>query len=429
MDPLTNTLMQPTDELLWKQEGLFDLADSLEKRCPPPPPESLSNCPYTSTVTNADTVFSPPTSFPALKSHTLTPDRPPLIGPNKALISNTHRASSLPHREASIGRKQWKINRKTKRLVLGDDVGLENLCKMSVCALVGRISYKSLNPQPLEDWMKTNWLPLLGYCPEVLYLKKGWLSFLCRDPEDATKLLSSLWVFGGSSLMLKRWRMAFNPESDFFQLRHLWVLLPGLPLHFWTEGAIKAIGDSLGRFIAFDHSSLTGSSRKLGKVLVEMDLSVGLPANLEIEWRGRKTLQTLDYLGLPFRCNKCRETGHLHKSCPGKSSTSLSEEADLLLNPPDYVDVDPSLETVFTHPGPPSPPLPGQPEPLSTKLFNLCPSLYNSLTASEMVTINRYPWLAPIPSGAPSPDFELSQTSASKHKLLSSPLTRFPSPP
>lgn len=226
---------------------------------------------------------------------------------------------------------------------------------MSICTLVVRISYKSLNPPPLDHWMKKNWLPLIGYSAEVLYLKKGWLGFVCRDSEDATQLFSSFWVFGGSNIMLKRWRMAFSPDSDYFQLRHIWVLLPGPPLHFWNEEAFRAIGNSLGRFIALDPSSLAGSSRKLGKVLVEMDISTGLPENLEIDWRGRKMLQTLDYLGLPFLCNICRETGHLRCSCPGKFWSSPPKEADLLLNPPEYLDTDPSLDFEFTRQNPPPP--------------------------------------------------------------------------
>jgi hypothetical protein len=214
---------------------------------------------------------------------------------------------------------------------------------MALCSLVGRVSYKSLSKGSLEDWIKHQWVPILGYFPELIYMTKGWLGIICNTPEDATLLLSSLWVFGGSSLMLKCWRIAFNPDSDYFQLRHLWVLLPGLPLFLWNEGALKAIGETLGRFIAHDTKLLNSSQRKMGRVLVEIDIYNGLSETIEIEWRGRRITQSLDYLGVPFRCNRCRLTGHLRRDCKGKFLKDFSEESELLKSPPAYTEDDPSL--------------------------------------------------------------------------------------
>jgi hypothetical protein len=65
--------------------------------------------------------------------------------------------------------------------------------------------------------------------------------------------------------------------TEHFQLRHLWVLLSGLPMHLWNEGALRAIGDALGRFITLDYPTLENSARKVGRILVEVDIHGGLP--------------------------------------------------------------------------------------------------------------------------------------------------------
>jgi hypothetical protein len=84
--------------------------------------------------------------------------------------------------------------------------------------------------------------------------------------------------------MLKRWRVAFDPQTEYFQQRHMWVLLPGLPIHLWNKGALKAIGDALGRFITLDEASLTNPTRKVGWILVEIDIHDGLLELLDIDW-------------------------------------------------------------------------------------------------------------------------------------------------
>jgi hypothetical protein len=63
---------------------------------------------------------------------------------------------------------------------MGADVGLEESCNLSLCALVGQLSYRSLCKQSLPAWVMTTWVPLLGYAPEVLFLSRGWFGFLFR---------------------------------------------------------------------------------------------------------------------------------------------------------------------------------------------------------------------------------------------------------
>ena len=74
-----------------------------------------------------------------------------------------------------------------------------------------------------------------------------------------------------------------------------------------------------------------------------MDITQGLPENLEIEWRGRRLIQSLDYMRVPFRCNICHSTAHLRRDCKGPVETELEPEEPY----PDYITQDTSTETGF----------------------------------------------------------------------------------
>jgi hypothetical protein len=80
-------------------------------------------------------------------------------------------------------------------------------------------------------------------------------------------------------------------------------------------------------FIKVDETALQSQDKRMAKVLVEVDIHVGLLESLEIDWRGHIIIQRLDYLGIPFRCTLCRRTGHLRKDCQQAYGVLDSEDS------------------------------------------------------------------------------------------------------
>jgi len=114
-------------------------------------------------------------------------------------------------------------------------------------------------------------------------------------------------------------------------------------LYLWNEGALTAIGNNIGNFIMVDKKNLESAQRKVTKVLVEMDVHLGMPETMEVEWHGFYHQQRLDYLGLPLRCNFCRSTSHLRKDCNGiREEEKFSDEQEF-----PYSILDSSMDTGF----------------------------------------------------------------------------------
>jgi hypothetical protein len=121
------------------------------------------------------------------------------------------------------------------------DVGLEETCIFSLCALVGHFAYKTKSNPFFADWMELHLVPLLGYVPKYITLTYGWFSLVFKMPEDVEVILGSFLDFVGGSLMLKHWRTGFDPVKEYFSCRHVWVCLPSLSLNLWNHSALTAI--------------------------------------------------------------------------------------------------------------------------------------------------------------------------------------------
>ena len=85
----------------------------------------------------------------------------------------------------------------------------------------------------------------------------------------------------------------------------MWTLLPGLPFPLWNHSILEGIGNTIGRFVAVEEDFMNSYDKKMARILVELDISKGLLAKIEILCRERLFSQRLDYQGIPFRCSCC----------------------------------------------------------------------------------------------------------------------------
>ena len=91
-------------------------------------------------------------------------------------------------------------------------------------------------------------------------LSNGWFVFMFLEDGDALRILDRRWLIGKGCLVLSRWWLDFDPELFKVHKRHLWVLLPNLPLPFWSQEELCGIA----------------------KVLVEIDLVEDIPEDVEL---------------------------------------------------------------------------------------------------------------------------------------------------
>ena len=122
--------------------------------------------------------------------------------------------------------------------------------------------------------------------------------------------------------MAKPWYKDFDPLTEFFNKIPLWVRLLNLPLHLWVDFFLEVVGEALGDFLLVDTSSSNVFQTMYACILVEIDVSKGLPEMIKLASPLGSWIQLLDYEGIPFRCRKCHKAGHLAVVCSSEKSRS-----------------------------------------------------------------------------------------------------------
>lgn len=96
----------------------------------------------------------------------------------------------------------------------------------------------------------------------------------------------------------------------------MWDKLSGLLLELWSKKTISVITSRINKVYYVGEGCIEFLDKRVAWFLVEVDISGGLPREIDIFWGAFSIRQHVDFWGIPFRCNGCKNTGHLLANFP-----------------------------------------------------------------------------------------------------------------
>lgn len=109
-------------------------------------------------------------------------------------------------------------------------------------------------------------------------------------------------------MILQRWEPVI--ADDFPSSISFWVRIHGIPLHYWTEEALHAIGSELG--------TVETKDVKQGRIRVQINGLKPLVVSMDITLKGGQKQIEVEYEKIEKHCFLCRSLSHEKESCPQK---------------------------------------------------------------------------------------------------------------
>jgi hypothetical protein len=140
--------------------------------------------------------------------------------------------------------------------------------------------------------------------------------FVLFSEEDEDKLMSGIWLWGTAPLKLKRWSPFFDPQREKKFQHRIWIKFLDYPHKFWMPEILHRLGAYFWDFISLEKASWDPDDYSIAWVLVDVDLHDDLSREKTIFHGSCSHIQTMDYNGIPFKCNRCHVIDHMLKDYP-----------------------------------------------------------------------------------------------------------------
>ena len=115
-------------------------------------------------------------------------------------------------------------------------------------SLIGKFIGFWPTEKALQGWIASKWKPKDEVALQLG--PKGFLTATFNCIEDGNRVMDEgPYFFNSAGLYLRNWIERFNPDLENCNRSPVWILLYLLPLEYWDEESLEAIGKGLGEFI------------------------------------------------------------------------------------------------------------------------------------------------------------------------------------
>ena len=115
--------------------------------------------------------------------------------------------------------------------------------------------------------------------PRCIYPHQGWFMLTFTILTQVDWVLNQYWHIELHPMLLKCWSPIFDPNKENPGAEPIWMRLPGLPVQFQNETALRNIGEDFGHYLDHEKSYLVTGIKDVACILIFRDTGDGLHDN------------------------------------------------------------------------------------------------------------------------------------------------------